>query len=114
MTYDNVGTYGKVKQARHMLCGTEVAIKIVDKIHAPTVVREIETWRRLRHPHIAQLYEVLTSESRIYMVMELVGGGEIFDFITTNGPLPEAEAKRIFKQLAQAIKFCHDKKFVHR
>jgi serine/threonine protein kinase len=108
------GTYGKVKYGIHQLIGQEVAIKIVDKIHAPTVIREIETWRRLKHPYIAQLYEVVTSESKIYMVTEFAAGGELFDYITRHGPLDELEARRLFRQLLLAMKYCHDKFFVHR
>eukprot|EP00158_Paraphelidium_tribonemae_P006864 Partr_v1_DN28006_c3_g2_i2_m57171 putative serine threonine protein kinase len=100
--------------ALHKLLGEPVAVKIVDKIHAPVVVREIETWRRLRHPHIAQLFEVLTSETKIYMVMEYVSGGEIFHYIVKNGPLARDMARRLFTQLLDAMKYCHDKRFVHR
>jgi serine/threonine protein kinase len=100
---------------RHLLTGQQVAIKIVDKIHAPTVIREINTWRHLtQHPHIARLYEVLTSENKIYMVMELAEGGELFEYVTQKGKLDEHEARRIFKQLASAILYCHQNNFVHR
>lgn len=109
-----VGTFGKVKIAVNKLTGQEVAVKIVDKIHAPTVIREIETLRKLRHPNIAQLYEVLTTESKIYLVTEYVSGGEIFEHIESNGPMSEGQAKLIFIQLLDAIQYCHDKKVVHR
>lgn len=92
----------------------KVAIKITDKMHAPIVEREIETWRRLRHPYIAQLYEVIIGESKIYMVTELARGGELFDYVRDHSPLEGAEAKRIFRQLLLAMQHCHDKNFVHR
>ena len=109
-----LGTYGKVKLATHVLTSQTVAIKIVDKIHAPTVIREISTWRNLHHPNIAQLYEVVMSENKIYMVMEYVGGGEIFDFVEGNGAIEEMECRRIFRQLCEAVRYCHDKNVVHR
>ncbi|KAJ3034044.1 hypothetical protein HK097_004640, partial [Rhizophlyctis rosea] len=110
------GTFGKVKLAAHKLTGQEVAIKIVDKIHAPSVVREIETWRHLHHPNIAQLYEVLTTESRIYMVMEHCAGGEAFDYVCERGRLYDRseDARRIFRQIVEAVGYCHDMNFVHR
>eukprot|EP00842_Homolaphlyctis_polyrhiza_P006498 jgi/Hompol1/684/HPOL_000805-RA len=137
------GSFGKVKLARHKLTGqqasitrhstliqkplsvlhltygsypTAVAIKIVDKIHAPALVREIETWRQMRHPNIAQLYEVLCSESKIYMVMEYCDGGEMFDYIVKHGRLDDQgpECRRIFKQIIDAVTACHEKNFVHR
>ncbi|KAJ3034815.1 hypothetical protein HDV00_004610 [Rhizophlyctis rosea] len=110
------GTFGKVKLAVHRLTGQEVAIKIVDKIHAPSVIREIETWRHLHHPNIAQLYEVLTTESRIYMVMEHCAGGEAFDYVCERGRLNDRgeDARRIFRQVVEAVGYCHEKNFVHR
>lgn len=98
-----------------------MAVKIVDKIHVPALVREIETWRHLRHPNIAQLYEVLMSETKIYMVTEYAGGGEIFDYVTRGGAVAcvnadssPGRAKLMFKQLLDAMKYCHDKQYVHR
>jgi serine/threonine protein kinase len=120
------GTYGKVKLAQHQLTGHSVAVKIVDKIHAPTVVREIETWRcvvilailidarRLKHPHIVQLYEIVLTETQIMMVMEHCSGGELFDFLTVRGRLDESVAKSMFRQLVLAIQHCHSLNFVHR
>nr|KAJ3422691.1 hypothetical protein HK105_006929 [Polyrhizophydium stewartii] len=110
------GTFGKVKFGRHKLTGQEVAVKIVDKIHAPALIREIETWRQMRHPNIAQLYEVLCTESRIYMVMEYCSGGEVFDYIAKHGRLDDSgpECRRIFRQIVDAVAKCHEKNFVHR
>ncbi|KAJ3416908.1 hypothetical protein HDV05_007966 [Chytridiales sp. JEL 0842] len=110
------GSFGKVKLGVHKLTGQEVAIKVVDRIHAPTVVREIETWRHLHHPNISQLYEVLVTENRIYMVTELCSGGEAFDYIVAHGKLPDrgAETRRIFRQVVEAVQYCHGKGFVHR
>jgi serine/threonine protein kinase len=78
------------------------------------VWREIETWRRMQHPNIVQLFEILTTETKIYMVMEYVEGGELFDYVTQCGALDEVSARRLFKQLVGAIKYCHDSNFVHR
>jgi serine/threonine protein kinase len=110
------GTFGKVKLAVHKLTGQQVAIKIVDKIHAPALVREIETWRQLRHPNVVQLYEVLCTESKIYMVTEYCNGGEAFDYVCTNGRLDDTlqETKRIFRQIVEAVGHCHDKGLTHR
>ena len=91
-------------------------IKIVDKIHAPTLVREIETWRQLHHPNIAQLYEVLTSETKIYLVMEFCQGGEMLDYITRNGRMDDMDYKtvEIFQQIVEAVGQCHEMNFAHR
>jgi len=110
------GSFGKVKLGIHKLTGQKVAIKIVDKIHAPIVAREIETWRHLIHPNIIQLYEVITSETKIYMVIEYAEEGELFNFITKYGRINEKSvtAKRLFKQLVEAVQYCHQHNFVHR
>jgi serine/threonine protein kinase len=80
-----------------------------------SIEREIDTWRRLRHPNIAQLYEVIVSESKIFMVMEYAGGGEVLSYIKQlDGPLPGQLAKRLFLQLILAVKYCHDRMVVHR
>ncbi|TPX30896.1 hypothetical protein SmJEL517_g05643 [Synchytrium microbalum] len=97
----------------------KVAIKIVDKIHAPAVIREashVETWRHLHHPNIVQLYEVLTTETKIYMVTEWVSGGEVFDYVVQRGKLDDTglESRRIFRQIVEAVGYCHEKSFVHR
>ncbi|ORY06790.1 Pkinase-domain-containing protein [Neocallimastix californiae] len=110
------GSFGKVKLGIHKLTGQKVAIKIVDKIHAPIVAREIETWRHLIHPNIIQLYEVITSETKIYMIVEYAEEGELFDFISKYGRIDEQSvtAKRLFKQLVEAVYYCHQHNFVHR
>lgn len=78
------------------------------------MAREIETWRRMNHLNIAQLYEVLTSENKIYMVTEYVSGGELFEYVTEHGAFCEGDARRVFSQILQAIQYCHDRRFVHR
>ncbi|RKP00079.1 hypothetical protein CXG81DRAFT_13654, partial [Caulochytrium protostelioides] len=108
------GSFGKVKAGVHLPTGVPVAIKIVDKTHLPVVVREIESWRYMHHPHIVQLYEVLRTESRIYMVTELCRGGEVFDLVCRHGRLPEAEACRLFSQIVRGVQHCHDNRLVHR
>ncbi|KAI8896038.1 kinase-like domain-containing protein [Globomyces pollinis-pini] len=110
------GSFGKVKLGRHTLTGQQVAIKIVDKINAPQLVREIETWRHLKHPNIAQLYEVLCSETKIYMVQEYCNGGEMLNYITKNGKMDDSlpQTVSVFQQIVEAVGKCHEKNFAHR
>ena len=105
-----------MKLAKHNLTGQQVAIKIVDKLCAPQLVREIETWRQLRHPNIAQLYEVITSETKIYMVQEYCGGGEMLDYITNNGRMDDNEirTRKIFQEICSAVACCHELNLAHR
>jgi len=68
----------------------------------------------MHHKNIAQLYEVLSSESKIYMITELCTGGEAFDYIVTHGKLSEDTCKPVFRQIVDAVSYCHEKNYVHR
>ncbi|PWN29196.1 Pkinase-domain-containing protein [Jaminaea rosea] len=108
------GTFGKVRMGTHRLTGTRVALKQVPKAHSASLTREIHHHRRLHHPHVMKLYEVLATESNIWMVSELCLGGELYDYLVERGTLPEAEARRIFGQLCLAVAYIHGKGIVHR
>ncbi|RKP19012.1 tetrapyrrole biosynthesis, 5-aminolevulinic acid synthase [Rozella allomycis CSF55] len=108
------GSFGKVKDARHIYTNTKVAIKIIDKMYLPVVEREIDGWKKLKHKYISQLFEVFTTETKIYLVMEYACNGEIFDYLVARKRLDENEGKRLFKQLAQAIEYCHSINIIHR
>jgi serine/threonine protein kinase len=108
------GTFGKVRLGTHRLTGTKVAIKQVPKSHSASLTREIHHHRRLHHPNVMQLYEVLATESYIWMVTELCPGGELYDYLVERGVMPEPEARRIFGQLCLAVAYVHDRGIVHR
>lgn len=108
------GTFGKVRMATHRLTGTKVAIKQVPKAHSASLTREIHHHRRLHHGNVMKLYEVLATESNIWMVSELCSGGELYDYLVEQEILPEVEARRIFGQLCLAVAYIHGKGIVHR
>ncbi|CAJ0924657.1 16116_t:CDS:10, partial [Entrophospora sp. SA101] len=94
------GSFGKVKLATHKLTGQKVAIKIIPKIHAENLTREIYHHRYLHHPHIVSLLEVISTETNIYIVMEYCEKGELFDFLLLQGGrLKENLARKIFYQI---------------
>jgi serine/threonine protein kinase len=70
----------------------------------------------LRHPNIAQLYEVLTTETKIYLVFEYAEWGEFFDYISKYKKMDDTaiKTKKMFWQMADAIRYCHDKNYCHR
>ncbi|CAM4761815.1 unnamed protein product [Rotaria magnacalcarata] len=114
------GSFGKVKKAYHQLTRHTVAIKIVNrtKIKQLDVVgkirREIQNLRLFRHPHIIKLYQVISTPTDIFMVMEYVSGGELFDYIVKKGKLTEAEARPFFQQIISGVDYCHRHMVVHR
>ncbi|CAM9257667.1 unnamed protein product [Lampetra fluviatilis] len=115
-----VGTFGKVKVGEHQLTGHKVAVKILNrhKIRSLDVVgkikREIQNLKLFRHPHIIKLYQVISTPTDFFMVMEYVSGGELFDYICKNGRLSEKEARRLFQQILSAVDYCHRHMVVHR
>ncbi|XP_074565551.1 CBL-interacting serine/threonine-protein kinase 12-like [Curcuma longa] len=113
------GAFAKVYHARHAETGESVAIKVLDKEKilqsglAAHTKREIAILRRVRHPNIVHLHEVMATKSKIYFVMELVRGGELFARVA-KGRLPEPAARRYFQQLVSAVAFCHARGVYHR
>jgi len=109
-----------VKLAKHSDTGMEYAIKILDKgdIKANeltvNVRREIAIMKALNHKNIVNLREVLSSKSKLYIVMDLVRGGELFDMIERKGELDESLARKYFQQLIDGIDYCHRRGVCHR
>ncbi|XP_073050835.1 CBL-interacting protein kinase 32-like [Primulina eburnea] len=114
------GTFAKVKFARNTENGQPVAIKIFDKDKvlkhklSEQIKREITTMKLVKHPNVVQLYEVMASKAKIFMVMEFVSGGELFDKIVNHGRMQEDEARKYFQQLINAVDFCHSRGVYHR
>ncbi|KAJ1703612.1 hypothetical protein LUZ63_003391 [Rhynchospora breviuscula] len=114
------GTFAKVKFARNVDTGDSVAIKILDKEKVlrhkmiGQIKREISTMKLIKHPNVICMHEVMASKTKIYIVMELVTGGELFDKITSKGKLKEDEARKYFQQLINAVDYCHSRGVYHR
>jgi len=114
------GTFAKVYHARSLRTGENVAIKAMEKQKILKVgminqiKREISVMRLVRHPNIVRLYEVMASKSKIYIVMEYVKGGELFNRVADKGKLKEDEARKYFQQLICAVDFCHSRGVYHR
>ncbi|KAI3386487.1 hypothetical protein SNEBB_005290 [Seison nebaliae] len=114
------GSFGKVRFAVHDVVGVNVAIKIINRevIKEMAVVskvkREIRNMHIFNHPHIIRLYEVISTPSDIYMVMEYVSGGELFDYIVREGGVGEVQARKFFQQIISGVAYCHEKRVVHR
>lgn len=115
-----IGSFGKVKVAEHVLTGHKVAIKILNRKKIKSmdmeekVRREIKILRLFMHPHIIRLYEVIETPADIFVVMEYVKAGELFDYIVEKGRLLEDEARKFFQQIISGVEYCHRNMVVHR
>ncbi|PWZ55779.1 CBL-interacting protein kinase 31 [Zea mays] len=114
------GTFAKVRFAKNTENGEPVAIKILDKEKVKRhrlveqIKREICIMKLVRHPNVVRLFEVMGSKARIFIVLEYVTGGELFEIIATNGRLKEDEARKYFQQLINAVDYCHSRGVYHR
>ncbi|KAL0483231.1 hypothetical protein AKO1_011549 [Acrasis kona] len=114
------GNFSKVKRSVNVETGEINAIKIVNISSVENnglekqVKREISVLKTIKHANIVQMIEVLKSPNHIYIVMELVLGGELFDKIVSAKKFDEKTARRYFQQLIDGIAYCHTNKIAHR
>ncbi|KAI3917011.1 hypothetical protein MKX01_003460 [Papaver californicum] len=114
------GTFAKVKFAKNSETGEPVAIKILDKEKvlkhkmSEQIRREIATMKLIQHPNVVRLFEVMGSKTKIFIVLEFITGGELFDKIVNHGRMVEDEARRYFQQLINAVDYCHSRGVYHR
>ena len=113
------GTFGKVKLARHILTGTQVAVKVIKKRRqslssAQALFREACGMKALNHPNIVKLLGVIDTEETIFLMMEYLSGGEMSRYLKIHGRMTEAQARGPFQQLVSALQHCHRRGIVHR
>lgn len=70
--------------------------RIRDKKDVERISREIKILKQLHHPNVVQIYEIIETEKDLYLVMEFVQGGELFDLIVQNQRLDEKTACKHF------------------
>ncbi|CAL8078800.1 unnamed protein product [Calicophoron daubneyi] len=114
------GHYAVVKLARHVFTGEKVAVKVIDKTKLDDIAQdhlfqEVVCMKLVQHPNVVRLYEVIDTPTKLYLILELGDGGDLYDYIMKNGHgLSEKEAKRYFRQIVTAIAYCHKLHVVHR
>ncbi|XP_052738527.1 uncharacterized protein LOC112055740 isoform X2 [Bicyclus anynana] len=114
------GTYGKVQLGINKKTGQEVAIKTIKKCKIETeadlirIRREVQIMSSVRHPNIVHIYEVFENSEKMILVMEYCSGGELYDYLSQKKVLEEDEARRLFRQIATAVYYCHIHKICHR
>uniref|UniRef100_A0AAR5PEL6 Calcium/calmodulin-dependent protein kinase type 1 n=1 Tax=Dendroctonus ponderosae TaxID=77166 RepID=A0AAR5PEL6_DENPD len=113
------GAFSTVKFAESKANPGEMyAVKIIDKKalkgKEDSLENEIKVLRRLKHPNIVQLLETFEDKSRVFLVMELVTGGELFDRIVEKGSYTEKDASGLIRQVLEAVDYMHEQGVVHR
>uniref|UniRef100_A0A673ACN4 non-specific serine/threonine protein kinase n=1 Tax=Sphaeramia orbicularis TaxID=375764 RepID=A0A673ACN4_9TELE len=112
------GNFAVVKECVERSTGQEYALKIIDKARCcgkeHLIENEVAVLRRVRHPSIIQLVEVDETPTQLFLVMELVKGGDLFDAITSSTKYSERDASAMVFNLAGAIKYLHRMNIVHR
>jgi len=123
------GSFGKVHLGQASSPGTpvgeraeqanqKVAIKVINrnrlsKYMHQRLSEELQIHSKVKHENIVRMHDVVEEGETMYLIFELLEGGDIFDFIIENGRLEEKEAKKLFKQLCTALKHCHDQHIIH-
>jgi len=133
------GTCGEVRRAIHRQTGKVVAVKVIsiggtgnrnrmvapNLEHAPdysAIHAEAAILQSLNHPYIVKLYDVFlpttltysTAETSVYLVMELLHGGDLFDRIVAKGQYTEVESRRVMRRLLASVHHLHQRGIVHR
>ncbi|KAF2401110.1 Pkinase-domain-containing protein [Trichodelitschia bisporula] len=125
------GSMGKVKLAKNLETGEQVAIKIVprqstDEHRSPAEreradqSKEVRTAREaaivslVKHPYICGMRDVVRTAHHWYMLFEYVNGGQMLDYIISHGRLREKQARKFARQIASALDYCHRNSIVHR
>lgn len=126
------GASGRVKIAKHRLTGQLAAVKILpiqplfDSRTSLTtklaksdkqrlgIDREIAMMKLMNHPNIMRIYDVYEGEKELFLVLEYVAGGELFDFLVNRGRLPPLEALCFFKQIVYGLNYAHTFSIIHR
>jgi len=112
------GAFSVVKEVVSKRSGRRYAVKIIDKKNVGQDMQrlrtEIEILTRVKHPNIINLKEIMEDEDTLFIITELVTGGELFDKIVELGAYTEADAAELVAKMVSAIDYLHSMNIVHR
>ncbi|RUP46098.1 kinase-like domain-containing protein [Jimgerdemannia flammicorona] len=115
------GAFAEVRMALCKRTREQLAVKIMDKnrlhmsqMNGTDFAREVEILKKVNHPNIVRVHDVIETERYIYIFLQMVTGGDLFDYVKSCGKIPEEEAKYLFFQVLQAIEYLHDHDISHR
>uniref|UniRef100_A0A452DNH7 Death-associated protein kinase 2 n=1 Tax=Capra hircus TaxID=9925 RepID=A0A452DNH7_CAPHI len=116
------GQFAIVKKCREKSTGLEYAAKFIKKRQSPAsrrgvcrveIEREVSILRKVLHPNVITLHDVFENRTDVVLILELVSGGELFDFLAQKESLSEEEATSFIKQILEGVNYLHAKKIAH-
>ncbi|XP_061556835.1 death-associated protein kinase 2a isoform X2 [Phycodurus eques] len=116
------GQFAIVKQCREKNTGQEFAAKFIKKrqsiassrgVRLEEIQREVEILQQIQHQNIVTLHDVYENRTDVVLILELVSGGELFDFLAQKESLSEDEATQFIKQILEGVNYLHSKKIAH-
>ncbi|KNE60468.1 CAMK/CAMK1 protein kinase [Allomyces macrogynus ATCC 38327] len=112
------GAFSEVRRATERATGVRFAVKIIDKAKCrgkeSMIQSEVEILKRVKHRNIIRLFEMYESPLKIFLVMELVTGGELFDRIVERGHYTESDAAKIVYEILRGVQYLHRLNICHR
>jgi len=115
------GSFSVVYKGKNKNTGEEVAIKVItkkdintDKKSAKRLQTEVDILTKVKHPNIVALKDLFDEPENLYMVMQLVTGGELFDKIVKKGQYSEKDACAVLVKIVEAIYYLHSQNIAHR
>ncbi|XP_068172965.1 death-associated protein kinase 2a isoform X2 [Antennarius striatus] len=116
------GQFAIVKQCREKSTGLEFAAKFIKKrqsmassrgVRREEIEREVNILQQIQHPNIVTLHDVYENRTDVVLILELVSGGELFDFLAQKESLSEEEATQFIKQILKGVNYLHTRKIAH-
>ena len=111
------GSFGEVFRGRHCESNETVAIKIIDLEQAEDEIediqQEISVMAQCDSPHVTKYYSSYVMETRLYLIMEYVGGGSVLDMMDA-GPIDEAHISTILCETLKGLDYLHTQGKIHR
>lgn len=112
------GFFATVKVGIDKKTGEKVAVKIIDKSkveESPQLLQnEIDIMAKVHHPHVVGLKAVFDTDATLFIVMELVRGGELYEMIVERKTFSEKDTAHIMRQVFSALEYLHGIGIVHR
>ncbi|CAJ1056655.1 death-associated protein kinase 2 isoform X2 [Xyrichtys novacula] len=116
------GQFAIVKRCKEKSTGVEYAAKFIKKrqsrasrrgVKREEIEREVNILQQIQHPNIVALHDVFENRTDVVLILELVSGGELFDFLAQKESLSEEEATQFIKQILDGVQYLHSKRIIH-